>query len=654
VPTYWQYQLQTATVNALSYPVNNIDNGSVNSATTLSGLYNLTCHFYLNNPADLGNIIISFYDPSSNLVYRKALADFSPVVDGHNFYLTVNNISFYTALSCEVTTTRNTSVSDVNLFQFFNLQLTQLQQNLLLTPKQQMNGGGLRIRQIINNDGSGEQAYKQYQYNNDIGTSSGQIMNYPIYMSFASESPTVEFTADNFSSRSIIGLSTNAGGDYIGYSQVREIVGDSTRNAGSTVSYYSNLPDVTPYDYGINLPTEQRSENGLLLQQMAFDANNNKISRLANTYSTFDQNNWKSTTGAYFTRYGVGDWKDGSYSELYLYKEYQLDYKLLNSTQTLFAQMDTTKFTQANTAYQYQNNTNPRRVLKANSLGGQDITEYRYADDFVPGAAPPFVLQMQNANIFSKPIEVVSLKVLQNTAAVKGSVNIYGTADQLGLLLNQYELYTAAPLAWDNTKFTDALSNASSLNFEPHYTLKNTFGYSNLHKQVTDYASNGSTISYQWGYNNAYPVAECKNATSGEIYYEGFEDNTAGGISGTAHTGTHFTTNPNISWTLPNGRAYIISYWYFSGSAWQYSGPVPYTSNTYTMTGGSAYDDVRIHPIDAQMTTYAYLMGTGMTSATDAKGQTTYYEYDSLQRLLNIKDTNGNIVKHFDYHFQNQ
>jgi YD repeat-containing protein len=43
-----------------------------------------------------------------------------------------------------------------------------------------------------------------------------------------------------------------------------------------------------------------------------------------------------------------------------------------------------------------------------------------------------------------------------------------------------------------------------------------------------------------------------------------------------------------------------------------------------------------------------------MTSSTDAKNQTTYYEYDGLQRLMNIKDQYGNILKHMDYHYQGQ
>jgi len=44
----------------------------------------------------------------------------------------------------------------------------------------------------------------------------------------------------------------------------------------------------------------------------------------------------------------------------------------------------------------------------------------------------------------------------------------------------------------------------------------------------------------------------------------------------------------------------------------------------------------------------------GMTSATDAAGVTTYYEYDELQRLKQVKDQEGNIVKQHIYHYKGQ
>ena len=51
--------------------------------------------------------------------------------------------------------------------------------------------------------------------------------------------------------------------------------------------------------------------------------------------------------------------------------------------------------------------------------------------------------------------------------------------------------------------------------------------------------------------------------------------------------------------------------------------------------------------------TYTYKPLVGMTSQTDAKGMTTYYEYDAFQRLKTVKDQNGNILKQTDYHYKN-
>jgi hypothetical protein len=47
----------------------------------------------------------------------------------------------------------------------------------------------------------------------------------------------------------------------------------------------------------------------------------------------------------------------------------------------------------------------------------------------------------------------------------------------------------------------------------------------------------------------------------------------------------------------------------------------------------------------------------GMTSYTDAKGYTLYYEYDDFGQIQEVYElVNGlkNILKHFDYQIQNQ
>ncbi|MFD2286688.1 hypothetical protein GJU39_22365 [Pedobacter petrophilus] len=56
---------------------------------------------------------------------------------------------------------------------------------------------------------------------------------------------------------------------------------------------------------------------------------------------------------------------------------------------------------------------------------------------------------------------------------------------------------------------------------------------------------------------------------------------------------------------------------------------------------------------DAHISSYTYKPLVGMTSQTDPKGMTTYYEYDEFQRLKNVKDQNGNILKNSTYHYKN-
>ena len=155
------------------------------------------------------------------------------------------------------------------------------------------------------------------------------------------------------------------------------------------------------------------------------------------------------------------------------------------------------------------------------------------------------------------------------------------------------------------------------------------------------------------GMNFSYPVSQIYSNGLTEFYYEGFEESTSAGLQTTGgHTGNNFTTTNTVSWTLPaNGRTYVISYWYLASGVWKYSGEQPYTSNNYVMQTAGGYDDIRIYPKDAQMTTYTYRPLTGMTSSTDENGLTTFYEYDAFQRLTNIKDKDNNILKNYSYNY---
>jgi len=52
------------------------------------------------------------------------------------------------------------------------------------------------------------------------------------------------------------------------------------------------------------------------------------------------------------------------------------------------------------------------------------------------------------------------------------------------------------------------------------------------------------------------------------------------------------------------------------------------------------------------MATYTYIPLAGMSSECDAANRVTYYEYDNLQRLVDTRDQDWNIIKTYQYHYK--
>ncbi len=164
---------------------------------------------------------------------------------------------------------------------------------------------------------------------------------------------------------------------------------------------------------------------------------------------------------------------------------------------------------------------------------------------------------------------------------------------------------------------------------------------------------NGPLKGYAWGYNQKMPIMQIDNGSHAECYHENFEE-FAGAATGSAHTGSGYYSGAyTVNWTRPNGRNYRIGYFFFNGTAWKYKEEA-YTADSFALSGGSAYDDIRIFPADAQVTTYTYRPLIGTTSKIDARGVTVYYEYDSFGRLSLVRDQDQNIIKTYCYNYAGQ
>lgn len=64
-------------------------------------------------------------------------------------------------------------------------------------------------------------------------------------------------------------------------------------------------------------------------------------------------------------------------------------------------------------------------------------------------------------------------------------------------------------------------------------------------------------------------------------------------------------------------------------------------------------NNLRILYPNAMITTYTYDPLIGVTSTTDERGRTIYYEYDQYNRLIMVKDHDGNIVSENKYNYKN-
>lgn len=73
----------------------------------------------------------------------------------------------------------------------------------------------------------------------------------------------------------------------------------------------------------------------------------------------------------------------------------------------------------------------------------------------------------------------------------------------------------------------------------------------------------------------------------------------------------------------------------------------------YTPASGNIYiDELRVHPLDAQMTTYIYDSNKNIKQIFDINGIPIQYDYDSFQRLQNIRDQDLNILNTFKYNYK--
>ncbi|MGQ7856718.1 hypothetical protein ACUN24_20970 [Pedobacter sp. WC2501] len=350
------------------------------------------------------------------------------------------------------------------------------------------------------------------------------------------------------------------------------------------------------------------------------------------------------------------------------------------------------------------------------SRGERYKTRYRYPFDIIPyipqePSVNPYSYMCQS-NMIGTPVETITSTVSEGTEKITSvmvnslkmaSVIIPGTGvKRLPLPSAGYVLKSpnGIPTYQYQNYHVNFLNGYEEEVFDPKLNSRLAYAYDAWGKiaQVlkVDAGLPQTVQSYLWGYNSQYPVAEVKNAGSGDFAFTSFEwGKDTGGwtyqdsvsydtqrIPGiikvsSAVTGENvfFCSTLNHTITkdgLDPAKSYILSF-YSNVAIPNINGTLKASRDIlgsdmkyyeYEVNGASSIDidgpertyidELRLYPTDAQMATWTYTPAIGMTSATDANGQTIYYEYDGYHRLRCIRDVSRNIVKQFDYHYKDQ
>jgi YD repeat-containing protein len=538
--------------------------------------------------------------------------------------------------------------------------------------KPTVTAGGLRIKKITRKDNvdSARDIVTTYQYvkESDPLLSSGVVGTEPeyfIYVGNILQNPNAKLQALWYIQSSPIWTQAFTKGLSVGYKTVKESRSDGASSIYSFTTFEESPDLISTYMWPLpnNLGPQSSLDHrrGLLTNTRRYDVFNQLKEQIVSSY-TISQFNKSADYSWYISPVNIVtdggsqaafDWTN-NYQNIseWIYKS--------SETTTTYNQGNTPITTNIEYFYDNPNHAQRNRLVTTTSDGRVTSNFTSYPEDYAPGNSS--LDNMKAAHLISFPVERVSYISSLDTPVIKSGELIEYEENGKGLPAKNYRLNLSFPRSLSAFKFSNQSqgqlpygTTSSAYAPDPSYEERLSYRYDNLGNPLAITLKAGATTSYQWGYNNQYPVAECRNASETEFHYEGYEESLGTGVTiGLGHTGKKYTTNASVTWTKPNGRNYVISYWYRSGGVWKQTTEQAYTGSSFTLTGGDAYDDIRIYPKDAQLTTYTYDPLVGMTSQTDPKGLTTYYEYDSFQRLINIKDQNGNIIKHNDYHYKGQ
>ncbi|MEM6801924.1 MAG: hypothetical protein AAF696_11010 [Bacteroidota bacterium] len=302
-----------------------------------------------------------------------------------------------------------------------------------------------------------------------------------------------------------------------------------------------------------------------------------------------------------------------------------------------------------------------------------------------------------------------------NPSLIKGSVNTYANWSGSGtekVIYPEavYLLETEAPIGKNTFGQKEFFNSGTGLYHKvipdagPNFWYKKrlNFTYGTHGELRTSGLQHDENSAYIWNEGLDLPLAQCTNAASNQIAFTSFETDGPGtmnfedgGWQIERNDLAGFTQSPDDvrsgsrGFNIKSGRRlrknglpsgeYIVSFWYKSGKvrlrvgnsfvADSHSGSTSPSQLSYfeakisinsgqplrliSNQGNTIIDEVRLYPVNGQMTSYCYDAFDRVQTITDINNTSQHAEYDGLGRLIWLKDQEGNYLQRIHYNFSN-
>ncbi len=518
-------------------------------------------------------------------------------------------------------------------------------------------GAGKRIKKIEHINENGTVSTKEYDYRFSLDTNlgasggrpSGAIIGFPSFIN----TPNSEYDSQ-YANMTKYFDATSAYSSYqpnaIGYSGVVEYIGTKGQNIGKTEYTYTNLDDTGGdyWEFPYHPPTDNEWLRGKPVRVKQFKRlENGNFQLIKETYYKYIYGNniyeadfeipglrhldfvftpigsdqgWETNTNSSYER-------NRNYFRLPLYMlkrtppSYFNDpsnpayagyriYHLTGGTMNLHSTTETNYFDSGNQVtttenfYNYYKHYQLSKTKQTLSSGKVILGETIYPQDLEVADRTSAERRLVEANRFV-PIDTFTFQD-NNSNSVK---------DDGELLTHQKTNYkdNSADNSWPNIVLPNTIKTAKGTQPLEDRVVYHAYDAKGNPTEVSK--KDGTHIVYIWGYNDTQPVAKIENARLTDI---------------PSSLKTEIQNNSNSD-------SDIIS------------------ENTLR-TSLNKLRNPQLAPnlVNAQIITYTYDPLIGVTSITDPRGKTMYYDYDDFNRLRFIKDSDGNILKEHKYNYKNQ